>query len=114
MKKQTNLVRLALVAGFTLLYFVAIAPTARTYPPFQQKAKALGFPANDCTYCHVNAAGGQPYNARGNWLTQQKEKRSANAVDVSWLKEYKAAPTKSGSSTTKSKASAKAGKRKAA
>lgn len=105
MKKHNNLVRLALVAGFTLLYFVAIAPTARTYPPFQQKAKALGFPANDCTYCHVNAAGGQPYNARGNWLMQQKEKRNANAVDVSWLKEYKAgsngATKKSGNSAAK-------------
>ena len=89
MKKHVNLVRLAVVAGFTMLYFVAVTPTARTYPPFQQKAKALGYPANDCSYCHINAAGGQPYNARGNWLMQQKEKRSANAVDVSWLKEYK-------------------------
>ncbi len=110
MKKQIKLVRLAVVAAFTLLYFVAVAPTARTYPPFQQKAKALGFPANDCSYCHVNAAGGQPYNARGNWLTQQKEKRSANAVDVSWLKEYKA----TANSGAKSKAGGRKSKKKAA
>lgn len=101
MKKHVNLVRLAIVTGFTLLYFVAVTPPARTYPPFQQKAKALGYPANDCSYCHVNAAGGQPYNARGNWLTEQKEKRGANVVDVSWLKEYKAAPTKSGNGAAK-------------
>ena len=111
MKKQINLVRLAIVAGFALLYFVAVAPTARTYPPLQQKAKALGFPANDCSYCQVSAAGGQPYNARGNWLVQQKEKRNANVVDVSWLKEYKAgangATKKSGNGAAKSSKSKK-------
>ncbi len=110
MKQHINLVRLAVVAAFALLYFVAVAPTARTYPQFQQKAKALGYPANDCSYCHVNAAGGQPYNARGTWLTQQKEKRSANVVDVSWLKEYKA--TANGGA--KSKAGGRKSKKKAA
>ena len=81
--------RIVIVAGFALVYLAVMVPTARTYPPFLNKAKSLGLPAQNCTYCHVNAAGGEPYNARGNWLMEEKKKRSVDVIDVAWLKQYK-------------------------
>ena len=91
MKQARTVSRAALIVGFALLYLVVIVPVARTYPPLLNKAKQMGLPAQNCTYCHVNAAGGEPYNARGNWLMAEKKKRSANSVDVAWLKEYRSA-----------------------
>ncbi|MEJ7713628.1 MAG: hypothetical protein WKF84_28215 [Pyrinomonadaceae bacterium] len=99
MKKSRKVViQSAVSACFAAAFLFLIVPAVKTYPPFLGKAKSLGFPANDCTYCHINAAGGEPYNARGKWLISEKEKRGASAVDVVWLKEYgkggAAAPSK--------------------
>jgi hypothetical protein len=58
------------------------------YPPFLAKAKKFG--AKDCRFCHVNLEGGEPHNARGQWLIKEKERRSADAVDPEWLVDYKA------------------------
>ena len=44
----------------------APAATAEAKPAFLAKAQDLGYPAKDCTYCHVNAGGGAPWNDRGN------------------------------------------------
>jgi len=66
------------------------------YPPFLFKAKKFG--AKDCTFCHVNAEGGPPWNDRGKWLIQEKEKRKADQIDVEWLAEYK--PGSDGSEKT--------------
>ena len=85
---QKNLQLTVLSCFAAAFLFFAVTPV-QTYPPFLAKAKQLGLPAQDCTYCHVNASGGEPFNARGNWLVAEKEKRSASAVDVAWLKEYK-------------------------
>jgi mono/diheme cytochrome c family protein len=86
-----NLIRFMFVFGFALIYFVGVAPVAQTYPPFVKKAQSMGYPATSCVYCHANKDGGSPLNARGNWLVEEKKKRNANSVDVSWLKDYKAA-----------------------
>jgi hypothetical protein len=63
--------------------------TVQAKPGYLAKAQELGFPAKDCTYCHVNAAGGAPWNARGNWMRAEKKKRKAKESDVAWLKDYK-------------------------
>jgi hypothetical protein len=57
----------------------------------QKKAKAGGFPAENCMYCHVEKMpkkGAVTNNDRGKWLVAEKEKRSAKEVDVAWLKDY--------------------------
>lgn len=87
---KRNAARITLCAIFGIFYLVATVPIARSYPPFLKKAKELGLPANDCSYCHVNAKGGQPLGERAKWLVEEKGKRSATAVDVAWLKEYAA------------------------
>ena len=65
----------------------ALAGRSFGYPPFLAKARKFG--AKDCTFCHVEPDGGAPWNARGQWLIQEKERRKADAVDVEWLAEYK-------------------------
>lgn len=57
----------------------------------QKKAKAAGFAATNCLYCHgekMPKKGAVTHNDRGNWLVAEKEKRQAKEVDVSWLKDY--------------------------
>jgi hypothetical protein len=86
--KTKKIKRPVLVAA--LLFAVsAVVMTAEAKPGFLAQAQQLGFPAKDCTYCHVNASGGAPWNARGNWMRAEKKKRGAKQVDVAWLKEYK-------------------------
>lgn len=66
---------------------VALSTQAFGYPPFLVKAKKFG--AKDCTFCHVDPEGGPPWNDRGKWLIGEKERRSAETVDVEWLADYK-------------------------
>lgn len=69
-----------------------VAPSSATMP-MQKKAKELGFPAENCTYCHVEKLpkkGAVTYNDRGKWLVDQKDTRKAKEVDVAWLKDYPA------------------------
>ena len=57
----------------------------------QKKAKELGFPVENCMYCHnekLPKKGAVTYNDRGKWLQSEKDKRKAAEVDVAWLKEY--------------------------
>lgn len=90
MKKYRNLLSGVVVAGFAIFYLVSMVPTAQSYPPYLNAAQRLGLPAKNCTYCHTTASGGSGWNARGKWLVEQKQKRGADTIDVSWLKEYKA------------------------
>jgi hypothetical protein len=89
MRNRKNIIRFLLIAGFAFLYWQATAPLVRTYPPFVKQAQSMGLPAKDCSYCHVKPTGGDPLNARGNWLVQEKNKRGADSVEVAWLKDYK-------------------------
>jgi len=89
MNKSRKVISALVIAGFTVLYFAAMMPNVHSYPPFLNKAKQLGFPAKDCSYCHTTPQGGEAHNARGNWLIAQKKVKNAYAVDVSWLKEFK-------------------------
>jgi len=57
----------------------------------QKKAKAAGFKADNCQYCHVDKLpkkGASEGNDRGKWLRDQKEKKKAAEVDPAWLKDY--------------------------
>ena len=57
----------------------------------QKKAKAAGFEAQNCLYCHnekLPKKGAVTQNDRGKWLVAEKQKRGAKEVDTSWLKDY--------------------------
>ena len=98
MVKPRELISAFVIAAFVLLYAVAAARPAKAYPPFVEYAKRLGYPAKDCTYCHVSLEGGSDrLNARGSWMVAEKVRRDAIAVDVKWLKDYK--PGRAGSKT---------------
>jgi hypothetical protein len=78
-----GLVALGLVAGG--------AGRANATVDMQKKAKAAGFEASNCLYCHgekLPKKGTSTYNDRGKWLQAEKDKRKAKEVDVTWLKEY--------------------------
>ncbi|MGH9824668.1 MAG: DUF4440 domain-containing protein [Blastocatellia bacterium] len=79
--------KLFLAVVFLGAIIASLAGTSVAYPPFVARAKKFG--AKDCTFCHVNADGGPPWNARGKWLIKQKEERKADEVDVNWLADYK-------------------------
>jgi hypothetical protein len=83
--------KLAIAGCFAIAVVAAIATQSFGYPPFLAKARKFG--AKDCTYCHVAPEGGAPWNARGQWLIKEKERRGADAVDVEWLSEYKEGPS---------------------
>ena len=46
---------------------------------------AMEFGARDCGYCHLTPQGGEAHNERGAWLVAERERRGADAIDVSWL-----------------------------
>jgi ketosteroid isomerase-like protein len=79
------------------LLIAVLAADSMGYPPLLVKARKFG--AKDCTFCHVDPEGGPPWNERGQWLVDEKERRKADAVDVEWLVNYK--PTKSGGTAAK-------------
>jgi hypothetical protein len=57
----------------------------------QKKAKAAGFDASNCLYCHnekLPKKGASTNNDRGKFLAAEKEKRKAKEIDVAWLKDY--------------------------
>jgi hypothetical protein len=85
--------KLIIIVSFAAAIVAAMVTQAFAYPPFVAKARKFG--AKDCTFCHVAPEGGAPWNARGQWLIKEKEKRGADAVDVEWLADYKEGGTDS-------------------
>ncbi|HJQ24618.1 MAG TPA: DUF3471 domain-containing protein [Blastocatellia bacterium] len=79
--------KLIIAASFVAAIATAMVTQSFAYPPFLAKAKKFG--AKDCTFCHVAPEGGAPWNARGQWLIKEKERRGADAIDVEWLADYK-------------------------
>ena len=86
-----TLIKLSIAVVLTSGVLGASATTS-AYPPFVKKAEKFG--AKNCLFCHKEAAGGEGWNARGDWLIAEKEKRKADAVDVEWLADYKEAEKK--------------------
>ena len=106
-------------AGFTvcLIAGAVLGPVgASATPPLQKQARAQGFAATDCSYCHtfdmehmrkkgreagipnmncVNChgktlprTGRGLLNERGQWLLDERIRRKVKAVDAAWLREY--------------------------
>jgi hypothetical protein len=78
--------KLIIAVSFVAAIVAALVTQSFAYPPFLAKARKFG--AKDCTFCHVAPEGGAPWNARGQWLIKEKERRGADAIDVEWLAEY--------------------------
>lgn len=91
MKPPRTTVKLFVTLCFAVIFLAATTRTVSTFPLFVNKAKQLGFPAQNCTYCHTSPQGGVGHNARGRWLIAEKARRGAASVDIAWLKGYKAA-----------------------
>jgi hypothetical protein len=81
-----NLVKLSIVL---ILFFIVLGSSFRTraYPAYLRQAVKFG--AKNCLFCHSKPEGGEGWNARGQWLISEKERRKADEVDVQWLAEYK-------------------------
>ena len=78
------------IAVFAIFYIVAATQKAQGYPPFVNYAQRLGYPAKDCTYCHIGLqGGGDKLGPRGKWLVAEKVRRGEGQVDIKWLKDYK-------------------------
>ena len=84
--------KLIIAVSFVVAIVAVMVTQTFAYPPFLAKARKFG--AKDCTFCHVAPEGGAPWNARGQWLIKEKERRNADAIDVEWLAEYKEGDTK--------------------
>jgi hypothetical protein len=78
---------LALAAAFGLS-----VGTASASMPMVKKAKELGITSvTNCQSCHVDKLpkkDAHKVNERGQWLLDQKAKKSAKEIDVAWLKDY--------------------------
>jgi hypothetical protein len=73
--------------------WMLLTETSSGSMPLQKKAKELGFPVENCMYCHnekLPKKGAVTYTDRGKWLVSEKDKRQAKEVDVAWLKDYPA------------------------
>ncbi len=75
------------VALALLTVMIGSALKTEAYPPFLRQAAKYG--AKNCLFCHKEPQGGEGWNTRGQWLIDEKTRRKADAIDVSWLEEYK-------------------------
>src|SRR2546429_9905019 len=77
--------------GLSIALLISIASglsfRAKADPELLKKAGKFG--AKDCLFCHKREQGGEGWNARGQWLLDEKERRKSDAVDVDWLEDYK-------------------------
>ena len=84
--------RLALAAiALFWIGWLGVSSISRATLPIQKKARDLGFPAENCLYCHnekLPKKGAATHNDRGKWLIAEKAKRQAKEVDPAWLKDY--------------------------
>jgi len=67
--------------------------TLTAKPLWVKKAKELGFPAENCLYCHTEKLpkkdkAREQLNDRGKWLLSEKDKKKAKEAEVEWLKDY--------------------------
>lgn len=72
---------------------VELGGLAAGKPLFVKKAKELGYPAQNCLYCHTvklpkKDEAKKQFNDRGTWLSSEKDRRHEKEVDLNWLKDY--------------------------
>lgn len=81
-----------LALGYGIM--VAVGATAWGKASWVKGCKDMGLPAENCLYCHTDKMPKKDsfkpdqLNDRGKWLMDQKAAKKADAVDVSWLKDY--------------------------
>ena len=46
---------------------------------------AMEYGAQDCAFCHLTPQGGEAHNERGLWLVAERDRRSVEKIDVTWL-----------------------------
>ena len=82
---------LAIAASYAALVGVQGLATAKGL--WVKQTKDLGFPAQNCQYCHTDKMPkkdtfkADDLNDRGKWLMAEKDKRKAE-IDLNWLKDY--------------------------
>ena len=78
---------LALVSAATRL-------PAAAGPKMVKEAKDMGFPAQNCQYCHTSKVPKREtfrpddLNERGKWLLAEKDRQKSKEVKADWLKSY--------------------------
>jgi hypothetical protein len=86
-RRTATLTGLATAAAFALS-----AGAGWASMPMVKKAKEAGITSvQNCQSCHVDKLPKKEafkLNERGQWLLDEKTKRKAKEVDVTWLKEY--------------------------
>jgi len=90
MKKSGSKLGLACALVFWAGW-IAFAGVSSATLPISKKAKELGYPVENCLYCHnekIPKKGAATHNERGKWLIAEKAKRGAKEVDPAWLKDY--------------------------
>jgi hypothetical protein len=91
MKNQRSRWSLAAAAALWAGWMLSAPTPSSATLDMQKEAKAKGFPATNCMYCHnekLPKAGAVTHNERGAWLVAEKAKRNADKIDVAWLKDY--------------------------
>jgi hypothetical protein len=86
MRNRTNV-----LAGLVAAAVLGSASSVFATMPMQKKAKEAGYPATNCLYCHnekLPKKGAVTQNDRGQWLLDEKKKRKAEDIDMTWLKDY--------------------------
>lgn len=106
----------ALIVALLGLAAWLLPQSALTTVPLAEQANALGYPAEDCSYCHtfsrahmteaarrvglsttncITCHGGELplsgfelFNERGRFLLDEKQKREADKADMVWLDDY--------------------------
>ena len=90
MKKAGSRIAGAAVIAVWVLGML-MSGTSRATLQISKKAKELGYPVQNCQYCHVDKLPKKEKNdpnERGQWLRDEKKKRGAKEVDPAWLKDY--------------------------
>jgi hypothetical protein len=83
---------LAIAALYVAL--AALQGLASAKPLWVKQAKDLGYPAQNCLYCHTekmpkkDTFKADQLTERGKWLLSEKDKKKAKDVEVEWLKDY--------------------------
>jgi hypothetical protein len=61
-------------------------------PAFVKPLRDLGYPIENCQYCHLDKSPQRerPHavNSRGRWLWSEKQRRGVRKIDPTWLKDY--------------------------
>lgn len=90
-RRTLKLITLLIFAGLLLGGFTAGGAFANVKYFKAARAKFGKTVVKNCKYCHVKMLpkkDDHELNERGKWLLEQKKKRKAKDIDVSWLEEY--------------------------